>query len=36
MSLTISHLDNVGVEVSGFDINEAITEALKIELQALW
>lgn len=36
MSLTISHLDNVGVEVSGFDLNEAITATLKTELQALW
>lgn len=36
MSLQITPLSNVGVEVSGFDINEPITEALKAELKALW
>ena len=36
MSLTIRPLENVGVEVLGFDINQPYTEALKKELQALW
>lgn len=36
MSLQITPLSNVGIEVSGFDINEPITEALKAELKALW
>lgn len=36
MSLQISPLDNVGVEVSGFDINQPISDAMRSELQALW
>ncbi len=36
MALQISPLNNVGVEVSGFDINEAIGDDLKTELKALW
>lgn len=36
MSLTIRNLDNIGVEVSGFDINEPISDELAAELKALW
>jgi len=36
MSLSIRPLDNVGVEVLGFDINQPYTDALQKELQALW
>lgn len=36
MALQIRPLDNVGVEISGFDINEPITDTLKSELQSLW
>ncbi|MFT5482098.1 MAG: taurine dioxygenase [Halieaceae bacterium] len=36
MSLQITPLDNVGVEVSGFDINDAVTDGLKSELRSLW
>lgn len=36
MSLTVTPLDNVGVEVSGFDINAPMTDAMKAELKALW
>lgn len=36
MSLTLTPLDNVGVEVSGFDIREPISEPLKRELNDLW
>jgi taurine dioxygenase len=36
MSLQISPLDHVGVEVSGFDINQPISDAMRSELQALW
>lgn len=36
MPLTVTPLDNVGVEVSGFDINEPIDEAMAAELKALW
>ncbi|MGI9286084.1 MAG: TauD/TfdA dioxygenase family protein, partial [Pseudomonadales bacterium] len=36
MSIQISSLNNVGVEVSGFDINEPISDDLKTELKALW
>lgn len=36
MSLKITPLENVGAEVSGFDINQPMTEALKKELQARW
>ena len=36
MALTVTPLDNVGVEVSGFDINEPLTDAIKAELKSLW
>lgn len=36
MSLEITPLDNVGVQVSGFDITQPITDALAAELVALW
>ncbi|MEH6584764.1 MAG: TauD/TfdA family dioxygenase [Halioglobus sp.] len=36
MPLTITPLENVGVEVSGFDINDPFDEELKAELRALW
>jgi len=36
MSLQVSPLDNVGVEVFGFDINESMSEAVQAELKALW
>lgn len=36
MKLTVTPLDNVGVEVSGFDINEPLTDEIKAELKALW
>ena len=36
MSLIVTPLDNVGVEVSGFDINGPYSEALQAELKALW
>jgi taurine dioxygenase len=36
MSLEIRPLENVGVEVSGFDINQPIGDALKSELIQLW
>jgi taurine dioxygenase len=36
MSLQVTPLENVGVEVSGFDINDPVTAALKAELKALW
>ena len=36
MSLQITPLVSVGVEISGFDINDAITESLKSELRSLW
>ncbi|MEM9255842.1 MAG: TauD/TfdA family dioxygenase [Pseudomonadota bacterium] len=36
MALSIRPLDNVGVEVSGFDIREPVDEALAQELVALW
>ena len=36
MSLHISPLDNVGIEVSGFDINAAISSDIQAELKALW
>ncbi|OEY65388.1 TauD/TfdA dioxygenase family protein [Marinobacter sp. X15-166B] len=36
MSLTVTPLDNIGVEVSGFDINKPIPDALAAELKALW
>ena len=36
MALQVTPLDNVGVEVSGFDITRPIDEALAAELVALW
>lgn len=36
MSLQITPLDNVGVEVSGFNINEPISDSMANELKALW
>ena len=36
MALRIRALENVGVEVLGFDINDPIDEALREELEALW
>lgn len=36
MSLTVTPLDNIGVEVSGFDINEPISDELAAELKKLW
>ena len=36
MEICITHLENVGVEVSGFDINEPITEKIKTQLKSLW
>ena len=36
MPLRIRALENVGVEVLGFDINDPIDEALREELEALW
>ena len=36
MSLTVTPLENVGVEVGGFDINDAVDEALAAELKAIW
>ncbi|NND82904.1 MAG: TauD/TfdA family dioxygenase [Gammaproteobacteria bacterium] len=36
MNLTVSALKNVGVEVSGFDINQPLTEDIKAELKSLW
>jgi taurine dioxygenase len=36
MPLETRPLQNVGVEVFGFDINEPITEAMKAELESLW
>ena len=36
MALTVTPLDNVGVEVSGFDITQPITSDLAAELVALW
>ncbi len=36
MSLTVKPLNNVGVEVLGFDITQPCTDDLKQELQALW
>lgn len=36
MTLTVTPLQNVGVEVSGFDINQPYSEALQAELKALW
>ena len=36
MSLTTRRLENVGVEVLDFDINEPLTDAIKADLNALW
>lgn len=36
MSLQVTALDNVGVEVSGFDINEPVGDELREELVRLW
>ena len=36
MSLTITKLGTVGVEVSGFDIKEPLSDTIKNELRALW
>jgi taurine dioxygenase len=36
MTLTITELDNVGIEVGGFDINEPLDDTLRSELNTLW
>lgn len=36
MALQVTPLENVGVQVSGFDITQPITDALAAELVALW
>lgn len=36
MTLEVKPLNNVGVEVTGFDINEPMTDEMKAELKALW
>jgi taurine dioxygenase len=36
MSLQVTPLDNVGVEVSGFDINDPVDDELREELVRLW
>lgn len=36
MALTVTPLQNIGAEVSGFDINQPMSEALKQELRDLW
>jgi taurine dioxygenase len=36
MTLNVTPLEHVGVEVSGFDINEALTDSIKAELKSLW
>ncbi|MEP3590257.1 MAG: TauD/TfdA family dioxygenase [Marinobacter sp.] len=36
MSLTVKPLENIGVEVSGFDINKPISDELAKELKDLW
>jgi taurine dioxygenase len=36
MTRTVQHLDTVGVEVSGFDINKPLTQEIKSELISLW
>tara|TARA_B100001540_G_C15693558_1_gene590434 strand:- start:70 stop:993 length:924 start_codon:yes stop_codon:yes gene_type:complete len=36
VALQVTPLDNVGVEVSGFDITQPVDEALAAELVALW
>lgn len=36
MPLTVTPLNNVGVEVCGFDIDQPYSDELKAELKALW
>ncbi|RLQ20572.1 TauD/TfdA family dioxygenase [Seongchinamella sediminis] len=36
MSLEIAPLDNVGIEVSGFDLNAPVSDELRAQLKALW
>ncbi|KEQ17441.1 TauD/TfdA dioxygenase family protein [Endozoicomonas numazuensis] len=36
MKLQVTPLENVGVEISGFDINEPVSDAIKDELKSLW
>jgi len=36
MALTVKQLDNVGVEVTGFDIRKPVTAELRSELISLW
>jgi len=36
MALEIRRLSNIGAEVSGFDINEPMTDEVKAELKKLW
>ncbi len=36
MALKVKALENVGVEVSGFDINKPLTEGIQAELKSLW
>ena len=36
MSLTTRRLENVGVEVLDFDINEPLTDSIKADLNSLW
>jgi taurine dioxygenase len=36
MTINVTPLEHVGVEVSGFDINEALTDSIKAELKSLW
>lgn len=36
MSLQVTPLENVGAEISGFDINKPISDAQKAELKSLW
>lgn len=36
MKLTVTPLDNVGVEVSGFNINQPLTSDIQKELKSLW
>ncbi|RLQ23253.1 hypothetical protein DWB85_04625 [Seongchinamella sediminis] len=36
MTLTVSPLENVGAEISGFDISDPLTDEIKAELKSLW
>jgi alpha-ketoglutarate-dependent taurine dioxygenase len=36
MPLTVTPLDSVGAQISGFDINEPINDEIKAELKSLW